>query len=100
MNQKWNSFLDKLNIDAQLKEQIRNPLSVEIMVKKESQRFILIIETPSFLTIEMIGKIENALAEAFYPYTAYVFPRHNYRLEEIAEMYPYLTYRINKKALF
>ena len=100
MNQKWNNFLDKLNIDAQLKEQIRNPLSVEIMVKKESQRFILIIETASFLTIEKIETIENALAEAFYPYAAFVFSRNNYRLEAMDEIYPYITYRISKMALF
>ena len=100
MNQKWNNFLDKLNIDDQLKEQIRNPVSVEIMVKKESQRFILTIETESFLTIEEIERIENALAEAFYPYAAYVFPRNNYSLDAMDKIYPYLTYRICKKTLF
>ncbi|AMP20158.1 hypothetical protein AZF37_02315 [endosymbiont 'TC1' of Trimyema compressum] len=100
MNQKWNDFLDKLNMDSELKEQIRNPLNVEIMVKKESQRFMLIIETEFFLTIEKIQIIEGVLEKAFYPYGAYVFPRNNYVLDAIEKMYPYLSYRISKKALF
>lgn len=100
MNQKWNDFLDQLDIDKDLKEKIRNPLNVEIMVKKESQNFILLLEADTFLAIEMIETIENALEKAFYPYDAYVFPRHNYRIETVDALFSYLTYRIGKKASF
>jgi len=95
MKAKWFDFINRLNLESELKKKLLTGNNINTQVNQEKKKLDISLEIQEYIDLEEIIKIEKELSLFFHPYDVRILPLYmDINCIDFFALTKYLNYRL------